>query len=132
MRSANPTPQTPLNLNQGLRTALWIGAAGAPLLGILAGGAAAFGWLTGAFWNLLNIKLLEQFAFLLNAAPSRQARRRLILLLLAKFGGLYPVGFFLLWTGLCPVVPFAAGFTAVLFAVASGALIRQPWREAHV
>ena len=120
-----------LPLDAALRTAFWVAAAGAVVLYAAASRAALFGWLAGAGWNLLNIKLLQQLAPLLGG-ELKNSRRRLTLLLLAKFGLLYPAAVLLLWAGLVPLKPFAAGFTAVLAAVAVSVAAARPWKEAHV
>ena len=117
-------------LDAALRTAFWVAAAGAVVLFAAAPRAAGFGWLIGAGWNLLNIKLLQRLAPFLGSSL-KESRGRLVLLLAAKFVVLYPVGFLLLWVGLVPLKPFAAGFTAVLAAVAVSVAVARPWKEAH-
>ena len=120
-----------LRLDAALRTAFWVAAAGAVLFFAVFSRAAGFGWLIGAGWNLLNIKLLQHLAPLLGGGV-KNSRGRLVLLLAAKFVVLYPAGFLLLWAGLVPLKPFAAGFTAVLAVVAVSVAVARPWEEAHV
>ncbi len=85
------------------------------------------GFIAGGVWSGLNLLLLKQLAALLSSpTPSR---RRLVLLLIAKFGGLYPFGIWVLWSRVVSPWAFAAGFTVVLagfaFRVAVPALSRS-------
>ena len=116
-------------MGKGLKTAVGLAVAGGVGIGLLAGPGALFGWGAGAAWNLINVRLLQRLAGLLGR-PLRQVRRELLLLLLAKFGLLYPAGVLALWTGVIPRIPFAAGFTAVLAGVAAGALFQRSTGEA--
>ena len=79
--------------------------------------------LAGAAWNLLNIGLLKRLAVLLGGETPRRGRK-MVFLLLAKFGLLYPAGIWLLWSGAVHRIGFAVGFTAVL--IASMAVLMRP------
>ena len=80
--------------------------------------------LAGAAWNFLNIGILRQLAALLGVERPRQARK-LVFLLVVKFGLLYPAGIWLLWSGSVHRIGFAAGFTAVLILLMAAALRPQ-------
>jgi hypothetical protein len=111
-------------LSRTLKAAIAVAAGGAGLLAVLGWPSAALGWGVGAFWNLLNLKLLGSLALLL-AQPQGGSRRKLIQLLVLKFGLLYPSGIGLLYFGISSPAPFAAGFTAVLITAAIG-LVQAP------
>ena len=87
--------------------------------------------LAGAAWNLLNIALLKRLAALLGAETPKRMRKA-ALLLLVKFGLLYPAGIWLLWSGAVHRVGFAAGFTAVLIVAMAKLLRPQPMKVSHV
>lgn len=132
MFSESPTRRNIVPLEQALRGASWIALAGGLVLLAFASRAVALGWASGALWNLVNIALLGRLAVLLNR-PLRQARRRLIWLLIGKFGGLYPAGIWILWARAVSIGGFVSGFTAVLLAVALGVVLirrRDSWAAA--
>ena len=81
--------------------------------------------LIGAAWNLLNIGILKRLAALLCGETPKRSRK-MVFLLLAKFGLLYPAGIWLLWSGAVHRIGFAAGFTAVLIASMVALLRLQP------
>ena len=87
--------------------------------------------LAGAAWNLLNIALLKRLAALLGGETPKRMRKA-VLLLLVKFGLLYPAGIWLLWSGAVHRIGFAAGFTAVLIAAMVTLLRPQPMKVSHV
>ena len=89
--------------------------------------------LAGAAWNLLNIALLKRLAALLGGETPKRGRK-MILLLLVKFGLLYPAGIWLLWSGAVHRIGFAVGFTAVLITAIGTLLWPQPvkLRVSHV
>ena len=87
--------------------------------------------LVGAAWNLLNIALLKRLAALLGTETPKRGRK-VVFLLLAKFGLLYPAGIWLLWSGAVHRVGFAAGFTAVLIVAMAKLLRPQPMKVSHV
>ena len=86
--------------------------------------------LVGALWGFLNIGILTRLATLLGAERPKRLRA-LPLLLLAKFGLLYPAGVWLLWSGAVHRIGFAAGFTAVLILATAGLLRSQPVKVSH-
>lgn len=108
-----------------IKTAAVLALVGAPVIAVVWGILPALGWLAGAVWNLLNITILARLAALLGIETPKRTRK-LTLLLLAKFGFLYPVGVGLLWSGAVHRVGFALGFTAVLVAAAATVLRPQP------
>ncbi len=87
--------------------------------------------LAGALWSLLNIVTLTRLAALLGGETSKRGRR-MTLLLLAKFGLLYPAGIWLLWSGAVHRVGFVMGFTAVLIAAVAALLRPQRVKTSHV
>ena len=87
--------------------------------------------LVGAAWNFLNITLLQRLIALLDGKTSKR-RRKMVFLLLAKFGLLYPAGIWLLWTGAVHRIGFAIGFTAVLIAAMVALLRPQSVKVSHV
>ena len=122
MRSENLTSHP---LSRTVKSAIAVAVGGAALLAVLGWPAAALGWGVGAFWNLLNLKLLGSLALLL-AQPQGGSRRKLIQLLGLKFGLLYPCGIELLYFGISSPAPLAVGFTAVLITAAVGLIQTSP------
>ena len=74
------------------------------------------GWIAGIVWSGANLIFLKKLAVLLSSSTPN--RRALIILLLVKFAGLYPLGIWILSSGIVSLGAFAAGFTAILFGAA--------------
>ena len=122
--------------NEPMPDSWWKASAALGLVGTVAllavgQGTLALGWVAGTAWNLLNVILLAKLTSLL-VKPLRECRWPIGWLLLAKFGGLYPAGIWLLWSGRISLIGFTAGFTAVLMAAALGAMPRHRLETAHV
>lgn len=96
----------------------------------LPNGSIFFGLAAGAVWSSLNLVLLKQLAPLLSHPAFH--RRRLIFLLVAKFGGLYPLGIWILWSRVVSLGAFVVGFTAILIGFAFRAVVPSFSRGSHV
>ena len=118
------------HLKPAFQAAVGVALAGGLLFAALDKGTLALGWGLGAGWNLLNLLLLNRIGFLL-LKRDRSARQPLLLLLVAKFGGLYPAGVWILLSGLCSPLAFVAGFTAVLLSAAFGLILPISVRQAR-
>ena len=116
------------SLRFALQVAAGVTALGALMVGFFLGWSAVLGWTAGAVWNLLNVVLLKNLAFGL-AEPLKQVRWRMIRILLVKFAGLYPAGFFILWSGWVPPMAFAMGFTAVLMTLSVVFILPRSTKE---
>ena len=84
-------------------------------------GAVTIGFGAGAAWNLVNLALLSLWGHHVTSASEGGRRRWLVVTLLGivKFPVLYGIGLWLLVSRRVEVLPFLAGFTAVLALVAA-------------
>jgi len=121
---------TERSIQKGLILALVATLCGAAI-GLFWSRAAAIGFACGALWNVVNVFLLERLMRWLLSSDNRR-KGRLILLLAAKFGLLYPAAIALLWLGWAQVGPFALGFTVVLAVIAACVALDQPVEATHV
>ena len=126
-------PNENLTINQfkpALQTAAGMALAGGVVFVALGKGEWALGWGLGAGWNLLNLLLLNRIGALL-LSHRKNKHRSLLLLLLTKFGGLYPAGIWILFSGACSAAAFVAGFTVVLLSAAFGLVLPISWKQAR-
>ncbi|KPJ61278.1 MAG: hypothetical protein AMJ46_03045 [Latescibacteria bacterium DG_63] len=75
----------------------------------------------GALWNSLNLLVVVSLVKIV-IATEKFRKRKVACVVALKFPVLYGVGFFLLWTGLFPVVSLVVGFSLVLAVIILKAL----------
>lgn len=105
------------------KTSIILGLVVAPVLATYFGLGSSGAWLAGITWSLVNLHFIAEL-IRLTVTKQKRGYTRIALTMAAKFPVLYLAGFFLLKSGIFPVMGLLAGFLWPLFVITMKALGR--------